>query len=774
MEKTMKKLSENIETLSSANDSRFKNIEADIVDIKAEVNESSFLINDKFNSVYSTIRASIDDTYNKLSAVDSEIKEEIQNSIKSIEESLTELGVKTSNDKAQLNGTIAIESRNLAQEINILRNDLGNVNTNLTKEIDKINDKKTISEYGIIDAYTKNENVEMIERYIAIVDKKIDNINAETTDSIVQKEEKLQNQIDKINAKETLADYKLDDEVYNKTEIDSFLVDAKNYTKSEINSVKADLADTNTRLSIAISDLGNLSENADSRLSVLENKNTLADYKLDDEVYNKKEIDGRFDSVNIDLADLTRDVNANLGNLSADIRDLDDKLNINISNINSDISDLTNEISAVRTDVDRKYGNLSTEIIDLKNTVDIKISSQLSQIDGGASSEYKSLKKIEDKIISLNKNKQEKLTAGENIKIVDNVISAVISVDDIPDLDLKGYISVEEFNAFTPTLVVSTEISGNTLTITDHAGNVSEFKGVTDYKDLTNTPTKVSEFENDALYVNNIEAKEIAANELDRLTSESSGALETFKELIDMIENDETGITALINKINEHGDTIDNHEDRIVELEENNGNFAALQEYIKVNDENIGKINENLDSLNTTAEKVEAFLLDADLSESAKDTLKELQSYMESDTTAAAQMAENISKNTADIQEINDKIENFDFEVDLSDYYNKTETDAKFAEKGKVSEDYNTLEKIENILVDKVGMTEVQSTAKKLENTLDAKITTLKNLHGLNENNETLAVADEALKIVEAYFAAFFGDNGSESEVHLDGGRISK
>lgn len=66
-----------------------------------------------------------------------------------------------------------------------------------------------------------------------------------------------------------------------------------------------------------------------------------------------------------------------------------------------------------------------------------------------------------------------------------------------------------------------------------------------------------------------------------------------------------------------------------------NENLGALTERVTTAEGEIAAIKED----------VNAFFLDADMTESAKDTLKELQTYIASDETAASQMAASIKEN---------------------------------------------------------------------------------------------------------------------------------
>ena len=94
-------------------------------------------------------------------------------------------------------------------------------------------------------------------------------------------------------------------------------------------------------------------------------------------------------------------------------------------------------------------------------------------------------------------------------------------------------------------------------------------------------------------------------------------------------------------------------------LEELNNQVSGLQTAVQGiqadylvkadKDELQGEINTNADAIAAIKEDVDAFFKDADMTESAKDTLKELQEYIASDETGAAAMAASIKQNSDDI-----------------------------------------------------------------------------------------------------------------------------
>ena len=86
---------------------------------------------------------------------------------------------------------------------------------------------------------------------------------------------------------------------------------------------------------------------------------------------------------------------------------------------------------------------------------------------------------------------------------------------------------------------------------------------------------------------------------------------------------------------------------------------AAIEDdYLKAADktELQGKITTNADAIAAIKEDVDAFFADADMTESAKDTLKELQEYIASDETGAAAMAASIKQNSDAIDVVEGKV----------------------------------------------------------------------------------------------------------------------
>lgn len=85
---------------------------------------------------------------------------------------------------------------------------------------------------------------------------------------------------------------------------------------------------------------------------------------------------------------------------------------------------------------------------------------------------------------------------------------------------------------------------------------------------------------------------------------------------------------------------------------------AVKADYLKASDktELTNTINTNKSILDKVKEDVDAFFANADLTAQAKDTLKEIQEYINSDATAAAEMTASIQSNSSAISALNTKV----------------------------------------------------------------------------------------------------------------------
>lgn len=93
---------------------------------------------------------------------------------------------------------------------------------------------------------------------------------------------------------------------------------------------------------------------------------------------------------------------------------------------------------------------------------------------------------------------------------------------------------------------------------------------------------------------------------------------------------------------------------------------AVEDDYLKAADkeELAGDIATNADAIAAVKEDVDAFFLDADMTESAKDTLKEIQSYIASDESGASQMAASIKQNADDIDALEGRMDTAEGDIE--------------------------------------------------------------------------------------------------------------
>ena len=126
---------------------------------------------------------------------------------------------------------------------------------------------------------------------------------------------------------------------------------------------------------------------------------------------------------------------------------------------------------------------------------------------------------------------------------------------------------------------------------------------------------------------------------------------------------------------------------------------AVEDDYLKAADktELQGTINDHKAILDAVKEDVDAFFLEADFSEAAKDTLKELQTYIASDESGAAQMAENIQKNKDDIAGVAGRVTTLEGSMTQAqtDIDNVAELEAAMGDDGSVAEQIAAAVKVE-------------------------------------------------------------------------------
>lgn len=156
---------------------------------------------------------------------------------------------------------------------------------------------------------------------------------------------------------------------------------------------------------------------------------------------------------------------------------------------------------------------------------------------------------------------------------------------------------------------------------------------------------------------------EKAAEVLSQATGSSSESAASVKAALDAYKTENNAkVTANTENIAKNTTAIDEEVGRAKAAEEANAaNIKKIaDDYLKAADKTA-----LTDSIATKTNKtdfdalkgdVDAFLKDADMTEAAKNTLKELQEYITSDETAAAAMLESIQKNTQDVSGLTERM----------------------------------------------------------------------------------------------------------------------
>ena len=147
----------------------------------------------------------------------------------------------------------------------------------------------------------------------------------------------------------------------------------------------------------------------------------------------------------------------------------------------------------------------------------------------------------------------------------------------------------------------------------------------------------------------------------------------------------------------------------------------------------------NADAIAAVKEDVDAFFLNADLTENAKDTLKEIQEYINSDAGAAAEMTASIQQNAKDIDAI---------EADYLKAADKTELQGNI---DKVAGDLSTLEGVVN---GKAAQSDLEGVAGRVT-TVEGKVSTLEGKVDVEKVSTAIATAKgEATKHTDDAIAA--------------------
>lgn len=136
----------------------------------------------------------------------------------------------------------------------------------------------------------------------------------------------------------------------------------------------------------------------------------------------------------------------------------------------------------------------------------------------------------------------------------------------------------------------------------------------------------------------------------------AQGEVDSLKAKVGEVPADQT-VMGIITNIQENA-----YDDTEIKglISDNADAIAAIEEdYLKAADktELQGNIDTVSEGLAAVKEDVDAFFKDADMTENAKDTLKELQAYIASDETAASEMLASIQQNGKDIDAVEGRMD---------------------------------------------------------------------------------------------------------------------
>ena len=289
------------------------------------------------------------------------------------------------------------------------------------------------------------------------------------------------------NAVQTALDLKAD-----KTQLSETETKIK-ANSNDITEIKGDIVDLNASIEGLNTEIGLKANTADvyNKTDInlkLDEKQNVGDYALKSEIPN---ISGL-----VTQEELTNDLS-----LKANEADVQTALNLKAdkTQIPTKTSQLTND-SNFLTSIPEEYvteSELTAKNYATKTDAD-NIADDLATVTQTVSQQGESLNDLTTSVTSLSSSKQDKLTAGNNITIIDNVISSTggsSGTSDYTDLTNKPSIN-------------SVELSGN-KSLADlgiqAAGN---------YALKSELPTKVSQLQNDSNFLTSIPAEYITETEL--------------------------------------------------------------------------------------------------------------------------------------------------------------------------------------------------------------------------------------------------------------------
>ena len=278
---------------------------------------------------------------------------------------------------------------------------------------------------------------------------------------------------------------------------------------------------------------------------------------------------------------------------------------------------------------------------------------------------------------------------AKNKNAIDNEITRSTSIDEKLRTDVDSANSkIDTFllgadtgdNSIDTLKEIQGHISSNDLKIEGIDNEISRIDGKIDseIERATNAENEISTVLNTFLLdadrgVNSIdtlkEIQEYIANNNENISNINESIKEESNRAVGVEDTLRTDVDSANNKIDAFllgADTGDNSIDTLKEIQEyissNNGKIGDIDKQISKIDGEIKDLTSTDEKLRTDVdyakEKIDAFLLAADSTQNAIDTLRDIQDYIDEHGEAAAEMVSNIAQNKEDITTINGEIKN--------------------------------------------------------------------------------------------------------------------
>ena len=262
----------------------------------------------------------------------------------------------------------------------------------------------------------------------------------------------------------------------------------------------------------------------------------------------------------------------------------------------------------------------------------------------------------------------KKYVSFEKLGLYDEKIKGVITAGDGATLDAaKAYADglADNYEAAGTVASAKTELEGK-ISTAQAAAEAADAKAVAAQGEVDALETYVGTIPETATatdvvgYIN----EKTAGIATDAALAELQGKVTQAQNDIDAIEADylkaadKTELAGLI--------TAEADRAKLAEKANADAIDAIEADYLKAADktELAGDIADNAAAIAAVKEDVDAFFADADMTEQAKDTLKEIQSYIASDESGASQMAASIKQNADDIDALEGRMDTAEGDIE--------------------------------------------------------------------------------------------------------------